>query len=181
MLVYIHAGKYLLLAVKWWRQRRNVLLRLQKAESILCYVVTGDGRRRRPPNHRAPAEPRRPHAEPRGRLPRWDGNTKDSGIDTSSSATLSEDTHKVHSHSSIPFLALFCISLPEPWGHSSLLYSYLFIYVFLNIYLIYFYKHAGPDWPLKVREAKYQFRLPSPPFFVLFRKILNYSGNSSNS
>ncbi|XP_054724916.1 regulating synaptic membrane exocytosis protein 1-like isoform X2 [Uloborus diversus] len=57
----------------------------------------GDGRRRRP-CHRdgLPTEPRRPPQEPR-RHPRWDageGNTKDSGIDTSSSATLNEDLHK---------------------------------------------------------------------------------------
>ncbi|KAF8765060.1 Regulating synaptic membrane exocytosis protein like [Argiope bruennichi] len=53
----------------------------------------GTGHRRHPCHV---PEPRRPYAEPR-RHRRWDageGNTKDSGIDTSSSATLSEDTHK---------------------------------------------------------------------------------------
>ncbi|GFR24196.1 regulating synaptic membrane exocytosis protein 2 [Trichonephila clavata] len=53
----------------------------------------GTGHRRHPCHV---PEPRRPYAEPY-RHRRWDGgdgNTKDSGIDTSSSATLSEDTHK---------------------------------------------------------------------------------------
>ncbi|GIX75666.1 regulating synaptic membrane exocytosis protein 2 [Caerostris darwini] len=60
---------------------------------VLC-VSTGTGHRRHPCHV---PEPRRAYAEPR-RHRHWDGgegNTKDSGIDTSSSATLSEDTHKV--------------------------------------------------------------------------------------
>ncbi|GFX22232.1 regulating synaptic membrane exocytosis protein 1 [Trichonephila clavipes] len=59
---------------------------------VLC-VSAGTGHRRHPCHV---PEPRRPYADPH-RHRRWDGgdgNTKDSGIDTSSSATLSEDTHK---------------------------------------------------------------------------------------
>ena len=117
-----------LLAVK--RREASYDVFVEVLNSVYLYV-TGDGRRRRPPNHRAPAEPRRPHAEPRGRLPRWDGNTKDSGIDTSSSATLSEDTHKVPLVTPTPLFLSFCIPYRSLEG---IIYCFMFISILISYF-----------------------------------------------
>ncbi|GFU25787.1 regulating synaptic membrane exocytosis protein 2 [Nephila pilipes] len=76
-----------------WRSQEDYQHTTSVRKPPLCALYVRTGHRRHPCHV---PEPRRPYAEPR-RHRRWDGgdgNTKDSGIDTSSSATLSEDTHK---------------------------------------------------------------------------------------
>ncbi|GFY71301.1 regulating synaptic membrane exocytosis protein 1 [Trichonephila inaurata madagascariensis] len=77
-----------------WRSQEDSQHITSVRKPPLCALYVRTGHRRHPCHV---PEPRRPYADPH-RHRRWDGgdgNTKDSGIDTSSSATLSEDTHKV--------------------------------------------------------------------------------------